>query len=40
MQKMREHQSGRTRADNSHLRAQFFHATILIPRAVTWSAKM
>jgi hypothetical protein len=37
---MREHQSGRTRADNSHLRAQFFHATILIPRAVTWSAKM
>src|SRR5580704_15480694 len=39
-QKMREPPSGRTRADISHLRAQFFHATILRPRAVTWSAKM
>src|SRR5580693_7195075 len=40
MQKMREHQPGGSGAHNSHLRAQFFHATILIPRALPRAAKI
>lgn len=40
MQKMRKHQPGRTGADNPHLRAQFLHNVILIPRALPRAAKI
>jgi hypothetical protein len=40
MQKVRKHQPGGTGPDNSHLRANLFHALILIPAALARAAKI